>query len=524
MKINHSFDLLVLQVILALLCVETLAELKKSPRGPYGSQGSHLYNFVVVNSIDEHFSVEPDQVPESAVFDVKPKEIMPVVINTWAFDVGAAKAWEVLEAGGSALDAVEKGCSACEDMRCDRTVGYGGSPDENGETTLDAMIMDGETHNVGAVGCLRRIKPAISVARKVLEHTKHTLLVGDLATEFAKRFGFTEEDLSTGESVEMHNEWKNNSCQPNFWMNVTPDPIESCGPYTGPSAGSSKVIPDGIIETMNANRYNHDTIGMVVLDGQGRLASGTSSNGARNKIPGRVGDAPVPGSGSYVDKFVGGAAATGDGDVMMRFAPSLIAVEHMRDGMSPTEAAELSLARIVKYFPTFSGALVALNLAGEIGAACHNITDGFPYSYRDSSTDGVRARKRLDMYLMVMPTKALKALTRDESYDASLRLVGMREHPRHYSRLNNVIPLSPFSGPQKNRHRLHIVAAMRACILQFNLPTWRIWKTSSCVSEGDTEYIKLCFWCFRVPVAVSACDNEGCCVYDPKESFVFILK
>ena len=68
----------------------------------------------------------------------------PVVINTWDFSEATQVAWQVLDVeGGSAFDAVEQGCSKCEDLQCDGTVGYGGSPDENGETTLDAMIMDG---------------------------------------------------------------------------------------------------------------------------------------------------------------------------------------------------------------------------------------------------------------------------------------------------------------------------------------------------------------------------------------------
>ena len=87
--------------------------------------------------------------------------------------------------GATVLDAVEKGCSQCEVEQCDGTVGYGGSPDENGETTLDAMIMDGNNMDVGAVGCLRGIKDAISVARFVLERTKHTLLVGELGGYFS---------------------------------------------------------------------------------------------------------------------------------------------------------------------------------------------------------------------------------------------------------------------------------------------------------------------------------------------------
>lgn len=187
--------------------------------------------------------------------------------------------------GGSALDAVEQGCSTCETLQCDGTVGFGGSPDENGETTLDAMIMDGETHAVGAVGCLRRVKNAIGVARKVLEHTGHTLLVGELATDFAIKMGFPEENLSTEFSQKMHNDWKGEKCQPNFWRNVRPDPTTSCGPY-GPTSLPTSNSGSGARPNSNIDRFNHDTISMVAIDSEGRIASGTSSNGARHKIPG----------------------------------------------------------------------------------------------------------------------------------------------------------------------------------------------------------------------------------------------
>jgi len=72
----------------------------------------------------------------------------------------------------------------------------------------------------------------------------------------------------------MHDDWKNSSCQPNFWKNVEPDPTTACGPY-------NPIPNSGLID-----RFNHDTIGMIAIDGNGRIAAGTSSNGARNKIPG----------------------------------------------------------------------------------------------------------------------------------------------------------------------------------------------------------------------------------------------
>ena len=102
---------------------------------------------------------------------------LPMVINTWAFNNATNKAWEILAKGGSALDALEQGCHVCEQRLCSDSVGYGGHPDENGETTLDALIMDGQTFNVGSVAGLRRIKGAILVARKVLENTHHSVSV-----------------------------------------------------------------------------------------------------------------------------------------------------------------------------------------------------------------------------------------------------------------------------------------------------------------------------------------------------------
>ena len=186
---------------------------------------------------------------------------------------------KVLSEGGSALDAVEAGCRKCEDLQCDGTVGWGGSPDEDGESTLDAMIMDGNTLNVGAVGCLRNIKPAVSVARAVLDHTRHSLLVGEKATQFAVKMGFTQENISSDDSLNMWRQWKDNNCQPNFWNNMT-NSDSQCGPYSVPYQES---------EHDNSVQWgpgHHDTIGIIAMDAGGNIAAATSTNGARFKIPG----------------------------------------------------------------------------------------------------------------------------------------------------------------------------------------------------------------------------------------------
>ncbi|XP_065071993.1 N(4)-(Beta-N-acetylglucosaminyl)-L-asparaginase-like [Rhopilema esculentum] len=299
---------------------------------------------------------------------------LPLIVNTWPFTDATYKAWSVIMANGSALDAVEQGCTVCEEERCDGTVGYGGSPDENGETTLDAMIMDGKTHSVGAVGCLRRIKSAISVARSVMEHTTHTILIGEEATQFAIKMGFKEEDLHSQESIAMYKKWKQENCQPNYWKNVTPDPKSNCGPYKP----LDRRYFNEQETRVKVDKNNHDTIGMIAIDSNGTIAAGASTNGLKFKIPGRVGDTPIPGAGAYVDNEVGAAAGTGDGDVLVRFLPSLRAVENMRNGMSPDEAAADALRKIVQYVPKFEGALVAATKDGQYGAASHG-WDFFKY-------------------------------------------------------------------------------------------------------------------------------------------------
>ncbi|XP_026702803.1 N(4)-(beta-N-acetylglucosaminyl)-L-asparaginase [Athene cunicularia] len=302
------------------------------------------------------------------------------VPSRWACFVWVT-AWRVLQLGGSELDAVERGCGQCEIDQCDGSVGYGGSPDESGETTLDAMIMDGNTMDVGAVADLRHIKNAIGVARKVMEYTKHTLLVGESASLFAVRMGFPYEDLTTQKSLSVYSQWLNQSCQPNYWKNVVPDSSKSCGPYKRPEKVTCK--EEQTISQRSV--HNHDTIGMVVIGESGTVASGTSTNGAAHKIPGRVGDSPIAGAGSYADSTAGGAAATGDGDVMMRFLPSYQAVEYMRMGTDPTVACQKVISRIQKYSPKFFGAVICANTTGSYGAACNKIPGFTQFHFMVSS-------------------------------------------------------------------------------------------------------------------------------------------
>lgn len=312
-----------------------------------------------------------------ALTSASPSPGLPMVINTWSgpFVAATDAAYRTI-ANGTALDAVEAACITCERNQCDGSVGFGGSPDEACETTLDALIIDGTTMNAGAVAGLRRISDAISVARRVLDFTQHTLLVGDQATQFARQNGFVERDLATAESVSQCEAWKAAACQPNYHVNVEPDPSASCGPYTPKLLASSAGF---------ARQASHDTLSIIAIHASGAMAAGTTTNGASHKVPGRVGDGPIVGSGSYVDGDVGGCGATGDGDIMMRFLPCYQAVENLRRGMTPEEAAEDAVRRMVTRFPDVASGIVVVDREGRHAGAGSGWT--FTYSYRGGSMD-----------------------------------------------------------------------------------------------------------------------------------------
>ena len=273
----------------------------------------------------------------------------PVVICTWDFGNATEKAWAVLKAEGTALDAAEQGVMVEEADPQNQTVGLGGRPDRDGIVTLDACIMDSNS-NCGAVMGLEGYVHAVSVARKVMEKTPHVILVGDGAAQFAGEQGFTQTDLLTEASKAEWMEWKK-------------------------TAQYQPVI----------NIENHDTIGMLVLDAKGNLAGACTTSGMAYKLRGRVGDSPVIGAGLYVDPEVGGASATGMGEEVVRTVGSFLIVELMRQGKSPEEACREGVHRIMAKNAgrtDFQIGFIALNIKGESGGYC--IHPGFSYRLYDS--------------------------------------------------------------------------------------------------------------------------------------------
>jgi L-asparaginase/N4-(beta-N-acetylglucosaminyl)-L-asparaginase len=273
----------------------------------------------------------------------------PVFLSTWAWGKPAnERAAEIFKSGGSLLDAVEKGINVPESDPTVTTVGYGGIPNAEGVVELDAAIMDGARHRAGSVCSLRMIKNPISVARLVMEKTRHTTLAGEGAFRFALKMGFEPQTLLTPQSLQKWQEWKADPHHQTFWLS-----------------------PE-----------NHDTIGMVATDGKGHVVAGCSTSGLAFKIPGRVGDSPLVGCGVYADDNVGAASATGDGDLMTNYCTSISIVHLMARGASPQDACMELLKHMVKTDPQNKEgavAVIAINMRGEIGASCMN--QGFHLKY-----------------------------------------------------------------------------------------------------------------------------------------------
>ncbi len=243
------------------------------------------------------------------------------VINTWSgvFEDATFAAYNNLLNGGNSLDAVENGCKVCENEQCDTSVGFGNHPDTNGQTSLDAMIMDGDTFDIGSVAFVRKFRDVISIARAVMTYTSHSMIVGEGAEDFASMMGFTPQSATTENSIQIFKQWQLDNCQPNFYENIEKAKSE-CGPYpppyahlagSGEKSDKSKVFhtttdkPNRVKKNWVSSKDNHDTIGMVAIDAAGSMACGTSTNGASHKVAGRVGDSPIPGAGCYVNSQVG---------------------------------------------------------------------------------------------------------------------------------------------------------------------------------------------------------------------------
>ena len=304
---------------------------------------------------------------------------IPLIITSHTNQTGqnAMKlGWEILDNGGTALNAVEKSTNTVEVDPEDVGVGYGGLPNEDGVVQLDASVMDGKTYSAGAVACIENIKTPSSVARIVMEKTDHVLLVGKGALEFALKWGFKEENLLTEKARKIWLKWKENLNKDDDWG--PPDHLRDLQ----------------INAKMENIAFRHGTTNHLAVDKNGDIAGITSTSGLSWKIPGRVGDSPIIGAGLYVDNEVGAAGATGRGEDVIKSCASFYIVMRMKEGRTPQEACEDAIRMIVdkykkinpKFFP--GEKFIALNKKGEYG--CAYLSGKTPAKMCAANEDGVK--------------------------------------------------------------------------------------------------------------------------------------
>ena len=233
----------------------------------------------------------------------------------------AARAgWKILQQGGSALDAAEASVVVLEDNSL-FNAGTGSTLNSVGKVEMDAAIMEGSSLRAGAVAAVSGIKNPIKLARRVLEDGRHVMLACEGALMFARQIGFPEVD------------------------------------------------PDRLIVAREKKRWesSHGTVGCVAFDAAGRLAVATSTGGIFNKLPGRVGDSPLLGCGTYAEDG-GAASCTGHGEAIVRVVLAKSAVEFLRLGTDPESAAKQAVELLAAKTGS-AGGLILIDRRGGIGYA-----------------------------------------------------------------------------------------------------------------------------------------------------------
>lgn len=259
----------------------------------------------------------------------------------------AQAGYKVLSGGGSALDAVQAAVVILEDHPA-FDAGRGSCLNTRGEVEMDSVVMsesrEPQSLQAGAVACVSVVRNPVKLARRVMESTKHCLLVGQnadaFAVEAAGKGGGIELVESGHELVteEARAEWR----ELNKYSTVVTEL------FNGASAEQPVVLESVVDAVGGGAEAGHDTVGAVALDGDGRIAAATSTGGITNKMAGRVGDSPIIGSGAYVDIDFGGVSTTGHGESIMKTVLAkqvLQLVEHR--GMSGADAASASLGRML---------------------------------------------------------------------------------------------------------------------------------------------------------------------------------
>ncbi len=278
------------------------------------------------------------QAPAVRTGSVKPVVVSDVSGIRWKNGgpvCAVEKAFQMITSGADVLDAIIAGINIPEQDPEETGIGFGGLPNADGIVQLDSCCMHGPKRRAGAVAALEGVRTPSLVAKAMMEHTDHHLLVGRGAQEFARSLGFKiEADLNTPRSRELWLEWKRRS-DPDHYLD--PKRREAAGLAAGLSMVRDGLIPEGSFwGTINCN----------AVGPTGDVCGATSTSGTAWKIPGRAGDSPIIGAGVYVDNEVGAAGSTGRGEANLYNLTPFLIVEEMRRGRHPKDAGLEGLRRI----------------------------------------------------------------------------------------------------------------------------------------------------------------------------------
>ncbi len=247
-----------------------------------------------------------------------------------------------------------------EDDPNDDSVGLGGLPNEEGVVELDACCMHGPTRRGAAVGGVRNIRNVSLLAKTVMEHTGHVMLVAEGAERFAVAAGFARENLLTERSRKIWFLWRQYHSGGDWWGPGPADPHwQPPHAELGPEhlrrleqlAADAGIEPDlRLAAIRRVLRPPTGTIHCSALNAKGELSGCTTTSGLAFKLPGRLGDSPIIGAGCYTDPDVGSAGATGSGEENIKVAGAHTIVENLRHGMTPLEAGMDALKRIARNY------------------------------------------------------------------------------------------------------------------------------------------------------------------------------
>lgn len=264
--------------------------------------------------------------------------------------------WNILQAGGSALDAVEAAVRALEDNPM-FNAGTGACLTSDGNIELDAGIMEGHTLRVGAAAGVELIKNPVSLARKVLE-SPHVLLVGKGAQEFAQEQGIP---LSAFEDLVTERQYR-------IWLeNKT----------RAASALEELRHHRREVGSLKARQERHGTVGAAAVDTTGTLAAATSTGGVHYKYPGRVGDSPLVGCGFYADENAA-VSCTGYGEDFIRLLIAKRTADFVGRDDSAREAAEKAIA-LLSTSAEGIGGLIVVDRKGDVGFARNSQNLAYAY-------------------------------------------------------------------------------------------------------------------------------------------------